>query len=144
MTSEFAIALLTSHLRGDPDTLASGVAGLNIQSPTLSRRHSDALSALHSDNDDDLVSSMRDESLPDVAIYDVQLQAVLREAKGKLGALESTMRECSIASDGESNLSLLAQQTRYLAQFEYPTTRTIGFVGGSGVGKYNPSSDGTT
>ena len=78
---------------------------------------------------------MRGESLPNAPIYDVELQAALREAKDQLGALESTMKQCPIAFDGKSKLSELAQQTRRLAQFEYPTTRTIGFVGGSGVGK---------
>ena len=78
---------------------------------------------------------MREESLPNAPIYNVELQAVLREAKNQLDALEFTMSQCPIAFDSESNLSVLAQRTRRLAQFEYPTTRTIGFIGGSGVGK---------
>lgn len=117
-----------------PDVLAQGVAGLRLQSPSLSTI---GLSALTPEYDDDLSYNMRSEPLPDAPIYNPELQAVLGTVKEQLGEIERTMGRCSMSSDTGSNISTLFQQTRSLAHFEYPTTRTIGFVGDSGVGKNN-------
>jgi len=78
---------------------------------------------------------MRRENLPNAPIYNQRLQTALREVKSQLGELESIIGRCPIASDDESKISALFKQVINQAQFEYPTTRTIGFVGDSGVGE---------
>jgi hypothetical protein len=87
------------------------------------------------DDDDESVYSMRKEGLPNAPIYNQKLQGILGDVKTQLGELESTMAQCAIVSENKSSLYALHEQTRSLANFEYPTTRTIGFVGGSGVGE---------
>ncbi|KAF2195110.1 hypothetical protein K469DRAFT_681465 [Zopfia rhizophila CBS 207.26] len=83
----------------------------------------------------DLRYHIRSEVHPDGPIYDEQLKAVLRQTKQQLSAMQRTMEQCPLVTDGASSLYNLAKQTEDLAQFKYPVTRTIGVVGESGVGK---------
>lgn len=133
-TSSDCHCITNSFVLAAPDLLALGVARLNVQSPVQSTITSLVLTP---EDDDESVYSMRREPLPDAPIYNRELQAVLGDVKTQLGELESSMAKCAIVSENKSSLYALHEQTRSLSQFEYPTTRTIGFVGGSGVGENN-------
>jgi hypothetical protein len=77
---------------------------------------------------------MRDETLPSAPVYDKTLQRLLREAKTSLQTLEGTIRSCPLSQNNEAVLASLADETERLANFEFPKTRIVGFVGDSGAG----------
>jgi hypothetical protein len=78
--------------------------------------------------------SMRSETLPDAPVYDKTLQILLRETKTNIQSLERTIRSCPLSQNNGSTLASLADQTGRLANFEFPKTRIVGFVGDSGTG----------
>jgi hypothetical protein len=87
-------------------------------------------------DDEDFSYRLRDEALPDAPIYNPELQSLLRDTKENLQSLHRTMESCPLASVPQSNIYSLSQDTHQLAQFEQGNTRTVGFVGNSGVGKF--------
>lgn len=114
----------------------NGVAAASIRSPMETPGGSeDTVDSDFDIDEDDLTYSMRNENLPDAPIYNKELQSVLRGAKEKLGALAIDMNTCPLSLHNDSDFSSLLQETQRLANFEYPKTRVIGFVGDSGVGK---------
>lgn len=87
--------------------------------------------------------TIREESLPRVAIYDSRLQTQLKEVKGKLTSLATTIRSSALVHDKSSSLHAHYQNVQKASNFEYPESRTVGFIGDSGVGKcllYSPTS----
>lgn len=73
--------------------------------------------------------------LPQAPVYDSDLQAVLRDVKEHLASICSDMERCSLIADQESDLSKQFEQVRMASQLDCPETRTVGFIGDSGVGK---------
>jgi len=80
-------------------------------------------------------SDLRQEQLPRAPIYDGRLQNALRDVKTRFTKLKDTMDNSPLAHDQNSDFYALYEQVKACGSFEYPETRTVGFIGDSGVGR---------
>ncbi|KAL4805559.1 hypothetical protein BDV18DRAFT_161210 [Aspergillus unguis] len=87
------------------------------------------------ESDDDNTYSVREEELPREPIYDARLQNSLREVRSHLAALATSMRRSELVRDEATDIQGLYGRVEAMSRFEYPETRTVGFIGDSGVGK---------
>lgn len=78
--------------------------------------------------------TIREEPLPRVPIYDSRLQTQLKEVKAKLTILATSIRSSALVHDQSSSLHAHYQKVQKASGFEYPESRTVGFIGDSGVG----------
>ncbi|GLB21784.1 hypothetical protein AtubIFM61612_002334 [Aspergillus tubingensis] len=85
------------------------------------------------EEDDEDAYNIRHESLPQEPIYDIRLQNALRDVRSELTSLAQIMSGNALAHDNTSDLSKLYEKTREASRFAYPATRTVGFIGDSGV-----------
>ncbi|PCD30492.1 hypothetical protein AU210_010173 [Fusarium oxysporum f. sp. radicis-cucumerinum] len=76
-----------------------------------------------------------DEELPDDAFHSPEFQGAFRNAKQLMSNIQSVLGSSNIHEAHESTMGKLHEDAGRLAAFEYPATRTVGFVGDSGVGK---------
>ncbi|KAM5344685.1 hypothetical protein ACJ41O_010547 [Fusarium nematophilum] len=76
-----------------------------------------------------------DEELPQDAFHSPEFQQAFRDAKQLMSRVESVLGSSSLHTDPDSTMRRLHEEAGELARFEYPSTRTVGFVGDSGVGK---------
>lgn len=81
-------------------------------------------------------TGIREESLPAAPIYDSRLQHGLKEVKRELSILADKMALSELNQDHSSGLHALCNRTKEMSMFDYPVTRTVGFIGESGVGTY--------
>ncbi|KAJ5632677.1 hypothetical protein N7490_009016 [Penicillium lividum] len=86
-------------------------------------------------NDDESSSPCDDEILPDAPIYDEGLQRGLRDVRDHLTRLMESIRMSELMLAQISDLSELLPEMEKLGRFQYPETRTVGFIGTSGEGK---------
>ncbi|KAJ6003115.1 hypothetical protein N7451_005662 [Penicillium sp. IBT 35674x] len=73
--------------------------------------------------------------LPKAPIYDPGLQRGLRDVRKQLARLLNIILLSEVVIDQNSNLKGLKDETEKLANFQYPKSRTVGFIGTSGEGK---------
>lgn len=92
-------------------------------------------SGTESDNNNSALDDMPQELLPPAPIFDSDLQRILRDVKGHLSSIISDIEKCPLVDDKESDLSKQHEQVRMASQLDCPETRTVGFIGDSGVGK---------
>ncbi|KAF5708726.1 hypothetical protein FGLOB1_6265 [Fusarium globosum] len=74
-----------------------------------------------------------DEELPDDAFHSPEFQSAFRDAKQLMSNIQSVLGSSNIHEASESTMRKLHEEAGKLAAFEYPATRTVGFVGDSGV-----------
>ncbi|KAM0549840.1 hypothetical protein ACHAPJ_009282 [Fusarium lateritium] len=79
--------------------------------------------------------NVADEELPDDAFHSPEFQRAFRDTKQLMSSVKIVLESSTLHSDPESTMRKLYQEASRLANFEYPATRTVGFVGDSGVGK---------
>ncbi|KAJ4171103.1 hypothetical protein NW754_007247 [Fusarium falciforme] len=84
---------------------------------------------------DKLPHNVLDEELPQDAFHSPEFQQAFRDAKQLMSTVESVLGSSSLHNSPESTIRRLHTEAGELARFEYPSTRTVGFVGDSGVGK---------
>lgn len=84
----------------------------------------------------DFLYNIRQEELPRVPVYNLGLQNALREVKRRLTDLVEVMRNSELIHDHETALCQLYGQCLEASRFKYPETRTVGFIGDSGAGRY--------
>ena len=70
-----------------------------------------------------------------VPIYDSRLQAELSEVKQKFVSLAAIIAPSALAQDPSSSLHAHYGNVLKASNFEFPETRTVGFIGDSGVGE---------
>ena len=87
------------------------------------------------DSDDSSLYNVRCEHLPHAPIYNASLQEILRDIKSQLSVLQNDMDRCILSRDLDSDLFQLREKVRMLNELDCPETRTVGFIGNSGVGK---------
>ncbi|KAF4415669.1 hypothetical protein FACUT_13229 [Fusarium acutatum] len=76
-----------------------------------------------------------DEELPDDAFHSPEFQGAFRDAKQLMSNIQSVLGSSNVHEGSESTMRKLHEEAGKLAAFECPATRTVGFVGDSGVGK---------
>ncbi|RKL46889.1 hypothetical protein BFJ72_g2628 [Fusarium proliferatum] len=74
-----------------------------------------------------------DEELPDDAFHSPEFQSAFRDAKQLMSNIQSVLGSSNVHEGSESTMRKLHEEAGKLAAFEYPATRTVGFVGDSGV-----------
>ncbi|KAL2828351.1 hypothetical protein BJY01DRAFT_228475 [Aspergillus pseudoustus] len=87
------------------------------------------------ETDSDYLYNIREEELPQAPIYDIRLQNALRNIRGQLTDLAHGMGLQEQALDSTTIFHSLYEQTLSASRFTYPATRTVGFIGDSGMGK---------
>ncbi|CAI7666524.1 unnamed protein product [Penicillium discolor] len=96
-----------------------------------------AVTSSHENEDENetISNDIRDETLPPAPIYNNRLQDGLKAVKGHLASLARAMRLSELTQDQSTSLYTLYKRTKKMSRFQYPVTRTVGFIGDSGVGK---------
>jgi len=79
-------------------------------------------------------SDLREEELPSAPVYKSRLQDGLKDVKRELGVLADLMGISPLSEKQTSDLYALYRDTKEMSMFKYPDTRTVGFIGDSGVG----------
>ncbi|KAG9498470.1 hypothetical protein J7337_009275 [Fusarium musae] len=74
-----------------------------------------------------------DEELPNDAFHSPEFQGAFRDAKQLMSNIQSVLGSSNVHEGSESTMRKLHEEAGKLAAFEYPATRTVGFVGDSGV-----------
>lgn len=80
-----------------------------------------------------------DEELPQDAFHSPEFQQAFRDAKQLMSNVERALGSSSLHNNADSTMRRLYEEAGELAAFEYPSTRTVGFVGDSGVGELRPA-----
>ncbi|CAM1503171.1 Fc.00g079470.m01.CDS01 [Cosmosporella sp. VM-42] len=75
------------------------------------------------------------EVLPEDAFHSSAFQQALRDAKQLMSDMESVLGSSALHNNPGSTIRRLLNEAGELAGFQLPSTRTVGFVGDSGVGK---------
>lgn len=79
-------------------------------------------------------SDLREEELPPAPVYKSRLQDGLKDVKRELGILADMMAISQLCEKDTSDLYALNRDIKKMSTFKYPETRTVGFIGDSGVG----------
>ncbi|OHW99019.1 hypothetical protein CSPAE12_02220 [Colletotrichum incanum] len=78
---------------------------------------------------------VKDEELPPNRFHDPAVQGAFGDAKALMARLVGVLESSPLHESPDSTIERLHRQARELSCFECPPTRTVGFVGDSGVGK---------
>ncbi|KAJ5788562.1 hypothetical protein N7457_003552 [Penicillium paradoxum] len=124
-------------LNSAPVPLDWGTGRENVSGdlPTESDNLSEAEKSEEDESETERIVSIREETLPRARIYNSRLQRGLKDVKRELAGLAEIMHASELAKDQSTNLYALCERTEKMSKFEYPETRTVGFIGDSGVGK---------
>ncbi|KAL4951692.1 hypothetical protein BDW69DRAFT_196266 [Aspergillus filifer] len=132
-TSPSQLGLVTGGVR---DLVLQSVETQSMEGEELDDPDSDADSGSDEDSDeDDSTYSMREEQLPQAAIYDPSLQNALREIRSHLANFAYSMARSDMVRDASTRVSELYTQVEAASRFAYPESRILGFIGDSGSGK---------
>ncbi|KAK0375078.1 hypothetical protein CLIM01_07570 [Colletotrichum limetticola] len=99
---------------------------LSPRPPRRSRGRSEAALVYH---------DVKDEELPESRFYDPAVQNAIKDAKALMTQLAGVLEDSPLHINPDSTIRRLYGQALDLSHFEGPSTRTVGFVGDSGVGK---------
>ncbi|KAH7324284.1 hypothetical protein B0I35DRAFT_348511 [Stachybotrys elegans] len=83
----------------------------------------------------ELTHDVREEKPPNDRFHDANFQRAFAEAKGVMATITSTLGSGRLHDELDSTMARLHERANQLATFECSPTRTVGFVGDSGVGK---------
>nr|XP_036586662.1 Nuclear GTPase SLIP-GC 3 [Colletotrichum truncatum]KAF6797219.1 Nuclear GTPase SLIP-GC 3 [Colletotrichum truncatum] len=78
---------------------------------------------------------VKDEEVPPNRFHDPKVQEAFRNAKALMSRLADALGSSPLHINPDSTIRQLHRQAQKLAHFQPPSTRTVGFVGDSGVGK---------
>ncbi|KAK7959857.1 uncharacterized protein PG986_004711 [Apiospora aurea] len=81
------------------------------------------------------IYDVRDEKAPNDRFNEPTFQSAFRDARRLMSDLEDTLASSSLHIDPDSTMKRLHQEAKTLSTFHCPPSRTVGFVGDSGVGK---------
>ncbi|KAK8079217.1 hypothetical protein PG994_003024 [Apiospora phragmitis] len=81
------------------------------------------------------VYDVRDEKAPNDRFSEPTFQSAFRDARRVMSDLKDTLESSSLHIDPDSTMKRLHQEAKTLSNFHCPPSRTVGFVGDSGVGK---------
>ena len=78
-----------------------------------------------------------DEEPPHDRFHEPAFQQAFSDAKRLMSELTNVLSSSTIHNDPDSTMRRLHEETDGLGRFHCPSSRTVAFVGDSGVGKYN-------
>ncbi|KAK8062187.1 hypothetical protein PG997_014284 [Apiospora hydei] len=81
------------------------------------------------------IYDVQDEKAPNDRFNEPNFQSAFRNARRLMSDLENTLASSSLHTDPDSTMKRLHQEAKTLSTFHCPPSRTVGFVGDSGVGK---------
>ncbi|KAK8096503.1 hypothetical protein PG999_012447 [Apiospora kogelbergensis] len=81
------------------------------------------------------VYNARDEKAPNDRFNEPNFQSAFRDARKLMSELQNTLASSSLHTDPDSTMKGLHLEAEKLSNFHCPPSRTVGFVGDSGVGK---------
>jgi hypothetical protein len=84
--------------------------------------------------------NVADEDPPHDRFHEPTFQQVFADAKRVMSELSNVLSSSLIHNDSDSTMKRLHEETEKLSSFLCPSNRTVAFVGDSGVGKYDLSS----
>jgi surface antigen len=82
------------------------------------------------------IHDVKDEELSNDRFNEATFQEAFSDAKRLMAELTAVLSSNTINHELDSTMRQLHEQASKLARFHCPSTRTVGFVGDSGVGKY--------
>lgn len=119
--------------RGSDDRVASlSPEPLNSREGTPRQRHRRRRSSTGANRPHNV---LEDEELPQDAFHSPSFQKAFRDAKQLMANVERVLGSSYLHNEPGSTIGRLHSEAGELARFEFPSTRTVGFVGDSGVGK---------
>lgn len=122
-----------------PTSVSSVLEGLRLLGFDEDQLDNDDTDNDNTDDEEDSDSlsmySVQQEPLPQAPIYDNDLQKALKMVRGHLSSIEKDMEQSSLIKDHGSDFFQQYEQVRMLNRLHCPETRTVGFIGNSGVGK---------
>lgn len=120
----------TSERSPSPTSFLTGLEQLDLDGDQTTVSSGD-----EDDSDTSSLYSVRHEPLPQAPIYDSELQNALVDVKEHLSNIKANMEKSPLFTDRGSDFFKQYEQVRMLSQLDCPETRTVGFIGNSGVGK---------
>lgn len=78
---------------------------------------------------------VRDEEMPPEPFHEPAFQQAFADSKRIAGSLADVLSGSSLVHEPDSTIRSIHEKALELSVFQPPSTRTIGFVGDSGVGK---------
>lgn len=81
--------------------------------------------------------NLQDEEPPQDRFHEPAFQQAFSDAKGLMSELADVLGSSAVHIDPDSTMKRLHTEAGDLAHFQCPSTRTVGFVGDSGVGSLN-------
>ncbi|KAL2864222.1 uncharacterized protein BJX67DRAFT_374065 [Aspergillus lucknowensis] len=124
----------TSPLAGVSSDL--GNLALTESQDTATEGSEEVLSLSDGEGDgSEYLYNIRGEELPRAPAYDIRLQHALRNVTGQMADLARSMARRDEARDTTTRFHELYLQTLAASRFTFPKSRTVGFIGDSGVGK---------
>ncbi|MBE3047789.1 hypothetical protein IMZ48_35825 [Candidatus Bathyarchaeota archaeon] len=84
---------------------------------------------------DNTPHDVRDEEMPPESFYEPAFQQAFADSKRVASSLADALSGSSLVHEPDSTIRTIREKTLQLSAFQPPSTRTIGFVGESGVGK---------
>ncbi|KAM7215631.1 hypothetical protein V8F06_009018 [Rhypophila decipiens] len=119
--------LSPSHGRDDDEGRQDGSPGSSRPSPGRRRRSSSQMNqAPH---------NVQDEEPPEDEFNNPTFQRAFTDSRNMMAKLKATLGSSDLHLEPDSTIRRLRKKAGKLAEFRCPPTRTVGFVGDSGVGK---------
>lgn len=143
------------------DGIAAGVEGMRISSPGLGLDMADMAAAIEgaavpsnlrslepernahdrrrrsSSRINTVIHHVQDEEPPQDRFHEPAFQLAFRDARSSMSELADVLGNNSFQIDPDSTIQRLHKEAKDLASFQSPSSRTVGFVGDSGVGTSN-------
>lgn len=135
------LAEAVDHVARGSDTPAATLSpSEQTQSPELGEPRQRRRSRLSASRTNTPTHDVRDEELPHDAFHSPEFQKAFADAKQLMANMSSVLSSSTLHTDSSATIHGLYHQAEELAQFQYPSSRTVGFVGDSGVGESPPLS----
>lgn len=128
-----AVERVASSLGNQAALLEPSYPGTEESSSSRRRRSSSRANLVPHD--------VRDEEMPQDRFHEPAFQQAFRDAKGLMSELTDVLGSSPLHIDPDSTMQRLHREARNLAQFQCPSSRTVGFVGDSGVGTLHHQGD---
>lgn len=104
-----------------------------VETSSSDRRHSRRRSSSRTNS---ARHDVRDEELSNDRFHEPSFQKAFSDAKRLMAELTHVLSSSAIRHEPDSTMRQLHERATDLARFHCPSTRTVGFVGDSGVGMY--------